>query len=207
MNRRRFLYSSGAVAGGGVLAGCLDGLTGGSGNTPEPIDLSGGKLDYQGGMEIGRHGGPNGQIFYDGREADTVHRTEEGADGQDGLAWFHTLAQGLFPYHFERLDRDWESTVVYATDYSTVEYSAGEEPPRMPSPTGAETFAAVGDLQFVAGSAATGGMGPDLFPFSGSGEANDFAAEYGGEVLAFEEIDSSLIASVRDGEAGGGDQE
>ena len=207
MNRRTFLYSSGAVAGGGLLAGCLDGLTGGSGAVPEPVDLSDGKLDYQGGMEIGRHGGPNGQIFYDGEEADTVHRTEDGADGQDGLAWFHTLAQGLFPYHFERLDRGWKATVVYATDYSAVEYSADAEPPRMPSPTGPETFAAVEDLQFVAGSAATGGMGPELVPFSDGEEASDFAAEYGGEVRSFGEIDRSLIASIRDGESRGGDQE
>ena len=205
MDRRTFLYSSGAVAAGGVLAGCLDGLTGGSGEVPEPVDLSGGKLDYQGGMEIGRHGGPNGQLFYDGKEADTVHRTEEGADGQDGLAWFHTLAQGLFPYHFERLDRGWEPAVIYATDYSTVEYSAGDEPPRMPSPTGAETFAAAEDLQFVAGSDARGGMGPDLFPFSDDGEASDFAAEYGGELLSFGEIDRSLIASIRESGSGGGE--
>jgi nitrous oxide reductase accessory protein NosL len=199
MDRRTFLYSSGAVAAGGVLAGCLDVLAGGSGEVPEPIDLSGGKLDYQGGMEIGRHGGPNGQIFYDGREADTVHGANQGTDGQDGLAWFHTLAQGLFPYHFERLDRGWEPAVVYATDYSAVEYDAGGDPPRMPSPTGAETFADVEDLRFVGGSEARGGMGPDLFPFSDSEEASDFAAEHGGDLFSFGEINRSLLASLLDG--------
>ena len=131
MDRRTVLRTSAAL-GIGSLAGCL-GTDSSSEEAPDPIDLSGTKYDYQGGMEIGAHGGPNGQIFYDGEQPQSVGgpasfrnthagHDDGGGDKTDNLAWFHTLVFGLFPYHFERLDRGWEAAAIYVTDYSSVEW-------------------------------------------------------------------------------------
>lgn len=112
--RRRFLEAIGS-AGLAVVAGCTgrgDEIT----ETPEPVSLGGSKQDDQGGMIIGEHFGPNGQIFY---------RDHEPA-GHDNPAWFHTLAHGLFPYYFEHERRGWEAQAVYVTDYSRVDYTVTE---------------------------------------------------------------------------------
>jgi len=91
MDRRRVIAAGigSAVTG---LAGCLGDAS--EETPPDPVDLEG-KFDTDHGMEIGPHGGANGQIFY--RDADP---RDEG-----NPAWFHTLVHSLFPYHFDRLDR------------------------------------------------------------------------------------------------------
>ena len=193
MERRRFLRGSAFVC-AGVVTGCLGG--GETQNVPEPVDLSGDKFDDQGGMAIGDHGGPNGQIFY----------RNNSPEGRENPAWFHTLVFGLFPYHFERLDSGWEAEAVYVTDYSTVELSLpeDEERPNLPSPTAPETFADATELTYVAESTARGGMGPALPPFSDEDEATDFADEYGGRTVGFDDIDRQFIESLRLNAPGGG---
>lgn len=197
VTRRRALsvLGAGSLA---ALAGCLDALDSGDGNVPDSVDLSGGTFDYEGGMEIGSHGGPNGQIFYEDNEPDTPHDPGDAAEARDDLAWFHTLAQGLFPYHFDRLDRGWEPAVVYVTDYSAVDWELRDhdDHQQMPSPTAPETFGDATELTYVAGSDVIGGMGPELFPFSDADEADDFAAEHGGETLVFDDIDRQVIETL-----------
>jgi len=185
----------GAVAG---LAGCL-GALGDDGTAPDPVDLSGGKFDYEGGMEIGRHGGPNGQIFYADGEPESPHATGDSPGARDDLAWFHTLVDGLFPYHFERLDRGWEAAAIYVTDYSAVDWELVERDGNefMPSPTAAESFADATELSYVAESDVLGGMGPELFPFSDSDDAATFTADHGGRTVGFEEIDRELVEAIR----------
>jgi len=210
MNRRAVLRAAGAVS-LGSLAGCL-GAEGSSDSAPDPVDLSGTKFDYRGGMEIGTHGGPNGQIFYESEKPQSaggsagfrpVHEDHDnggdGSDATDRLAWFHTLVHGLFPYHFERLDRGWEAEVIYVTDYSTVGWDLPEDSsrPTMPAPTNAETFADATGLFYVGESAAMGGMGPALHPFSEESEAQSFAEEYNGTVYEFDEINRTLIDSLQ----------
>lgn len=193
VSRRKALQIAGVGLTTG-LAGCL----GGDENVPGPVDLSGGKFDYQGGMEIGSHGGPNGQIFYADNEPDTPHSPDTSPESRDNLAWFHTLAQGLFPYHFERENRGWEAAVVYVTDYSSVEWELQEAngSEQMPSPTASETFADAETLSYVVESSVIGGMGPDLLPFSESEDADSFIDEHGGETVEFGDITRRLVESL-----------
>ncbi|MDZ7689029.1 MAG: nitrous oxide reductase accessory protein NosL [Halobacteriales archaeon] len=188
--RRRELLRVSAFVGAGTLTGCLNSSGDGEpSDVPGAVDLSGGKSDDRGGMVIGDHGGPNGQVFY----------TDNSPEGRDNPAWFHTLVFGLFPYHFERLNRGWEAEAVYVTDYSTVELSLSEneERPLLPSPTAPDTFADATELTYVAESTALGGMGPALPPFSDEADAEEFADEYGGRTVAYDEIDRQFIESLR----------
>lgn len=206
MNRRDVLRATATIACVGSLAGCLDDGSA-SADVPEPVDLSGTKYDYQGGMEIGAHGGPNGQIFYRDEQPQPAagDTSAEGFGDRENLAWFHTLVFGLFPYHFDRLDRGWEAEVIYVTDYSRVEWDipADSDRPVMPAPTGPETFAEATALTYVGDSDVMGGMGPALHPFSEESEAESFAERYDGTRYEFDDIDRTLITALR--EAGGMD--
>jgi nitrous oxide reductase accessory protein NosL len=190
MNRRTFVV---AVAAGGIasgLSGCLGVLdSGDDGSVPDPVDLSGDKVDDEGGMQIGPHGGPNGQIYY----------ADNSPAGHDNPAWFHTLSHGLFPYHFDRLDRGWDPEVIYVTDYSATDYQLidREGGTYMPSPTDPDTFADAEGLTYVIESEVLGGMGPDLFPFSADGDAEGFTDEHGGRTIGFDDIDRTLVEALR----------
>lgn len=189
MDRRGFLRGSAGFACAGTLSGCLGRGSPEPREVPDPIDLSGDKFDDQGGMKIGDHGGPNGQIFY-------VNNSPE---GHENPAWFHTLVFGLFPYHFDRLDRGWEAEVVYVTDYSLVDWSLVKTDgrKRMPSPTSPDTFADATGLTYVAESTVMGGMGPALHPFSDEEEAGSFAEEHDGRTVGFDDIDRRFIRSLK----------
>lgn len=197
MQRRTFLRGSIAATATSALAGCTDILGSDGASVPEPVALSGGKFDYQGGMEIGPHGGPNGQIFYADNEPQPLQPSE--SEGQPNLAWFHTLADGLFPYHFQRRDRGWEAEVVYVTDYASVDWSLTEREGRlqMPSPTAPETFADATGLTYVVDSDVAGGMGPDLFPFSVAEDADAFVDDHGGQTLGYDDITRQLLDSIQ----------
>lgn len=189
LSRRQLITASGT----GVLlltSGCL-GTSNGQAETPEeqtppePIDLSGGKQDDYGQMTIGEHYGPNGQIFY----------AEHSPEGHENPAWFHTLAASLFPYHFEREEREWTAVVIYVTDYSRVEYEVEQQGDEtfISSHTEAETFERARDVRYVAGSAVLGGMGADLVPFSDDADLEAFREEYGGDVVEFSDITPEFI--------------
>ena len=186
----------GAVAG---LSGCLGVFGGGGTSAPEPVSISGGTFDYQGGMEIGPHGGPNGQIFYAENDPETPYATGDSPQASDGVAWFHTLGHGLFPYHFERLDRGWEVAAIYVTDYSAVDWEVMERDGHkvMPSLTAAETFADATRLTYVVESDVLGGMGPDFLPFSVSDDIDAFIDTHGGRTVAFEDIDRQLVDTLQ----------
>ncbi|SEL38119.1 nitrous oxide reductase accessory protein NosL [Haloferax larsenii] len=161
-----------------ALAGCLGG--GESEPKPEPIDLSGGKEDDQGGMVIGVHAGPNGQIFY----------ADNAPEDHDNPAWFHTLSMGLFPYYFEHKRQGWTATAIYVTDYSTVDYELRTEEGRtfISTHIGADTFGDAEKMTYVVDSDVHGGMGPDLIPFSNGDDASSFAEEHGGTTVSFDDI-------------------
>ncbi|WP_232700306.1 nitrous oxide reductase accessory protein NosL [Halobacterium wangiae] len=191
-NRRAFL-ATGAAALTTALAGCtvLGGASGDqeAGPKPDPVDLSGGKADDQGGMLIGEHFGPNGQIFY----------ADHSPEGHDNPAWFHTLAVGLFPYHFAREQQGWTADAIYVTDYSTVDYDLTERKGRqyITSHTAADTFGDAEALTYVAGSRVHGGMGTELLPFSDDSDASEFVSTHGGETVAFDDIDREFLQSSR----------
>lgn len=187
MRRRDFLTT---VALSGVLtatSGCLGGATADSGRaTPAPVDLSGDKLDDSGGMVIGNHGGPNGQIFY----------ADHSPDGHDNPAWFHTLSFGLFPYFFHHREVGWEAEAIYATDYSAAEYtiSTRNGRPVISAPTAPETFGNARELGYVAGSDVHGGMGPDLIPFSDPDDRRAFIDAHGGRSMTFGDITPAYLS-------------
>jgi len=181
MHRRTALAAVGSVVGSAGLAGCFGGSA-----RPEPIDLSGGKADDQGGMVIGKHGGPNGQLFY----------ANNGPEGHDNPAWFHTLAFGLFRYYFRHERRGWDATAIYVTDYSLIEYELDERDGQqyMPSPTAAETFGDATAMTYVVESEVHGGMGPELLPFSAAADARGFVERHGGRTVTFDDVTPQLIA-------------
>jgi nitrous oxide reductase accessory protein NosL len=175
-----FLAGAGSVC-TTVTMGCLGSLVSGSSSgPPEPVSLSGQKLDDQGGMVIGQHGGPNGQIFYQ----------NESPEGHENPAWFHTLSYGLFPYYFTRQNRGWTAEAIYVTDYSLVEdpISNQGDTPRIVAPTAPETFGDAKQLTYVVGSDVPGGMGPDLIPFSDSADVDSFVSSYGGRTMTFDDV-------------------
>jgi len=194
-NRRQFITAATTVSLLSI-AGCAQN-EGADRQTPDPIDLSGQKTDFQGGMVIGDHGGPNGQIFYE----ETEPKPRQGAgverDSSDNLAWFHTLVYGLFPYHFEMRNSGAEAAAIYVTDYSTVDWELSSDTMTMPAPTSPETFANATELTYVVGSDARGGMGSTLLPFSNSDDAAQFISEYDGRTISYGEIDRTLISGIR----------
>ncbi|KTG27025.1 nitrous oxide reductase accessory protein NosL [Haloferax profundi] len=164
------------------LAGCLGGD---SASKPAPIDLSGGKEDDQGGMVIGLHAGPNGQIFY----------RDNAPDGHENPAWFHTLSMGLFPYYFEHEQMGWNETAIYVTDYSVVDYSLTSDggDTFISTHTGADTFGDATEMTYVVGSAVLGGMGRDLIPFSSADDADVFVEDHGGSTVGFTDITAEWL--------------
>jgi nitrous oxide reductase accessory protein NosL len=185
MQRRTLLEASGLTVISGATAGCLGGLGTDDGEQPAPIDLSGQQLDDQGGMVIGQHGGPNGQIFY----------ADHSPEGHDNPARFHTLSSGLFPYYFEH--REWTVEAIYATDYSVVDASVREEngAKTIPAPTAAETFGDATELFYVMESEVMGGMGPGFVPFSKKTDAESFLEEHGGKIVRFDDVSPQLLSS------------
>ena len=182
MDRRTTVAALGSLLGTGGLAGCLGGSS-----RPDPVDLSGGKADDQGGMIVGKHGGPNGQIFY----------ANNRPEGHDNPAWFHTLAFGLFRYYFRHERRGWEATAIYVTDYSSLDYELEARDGRlyMPAPTAAETFGDGRAMTYVMESDVHGGMGPELHPFSAADDARAFVEEHGGRTVGFDDVTPQLIAA------------
>jgi copper chaperone NosL len=178
-SRRAVLVGAGTLA-TGFVAGCLgdDG-----GKTPEPIALGGGKQCDVCGMIIGDHYGPNAEIFY----------AENSPDGHENPAWFESLTSCMFPYYFTHKDYGWEPLGMFATDYSITDYDITQAEGRtyISSHTELETFADARAMSYVSGSSVQGSMGTEFIPFSAADDATAFADEYGGTVLAFDEITRS----------------
>lgn len=185
--RRAYLTVIGTTA-GVALAGCTgsdDQRT--TAPPPEPVDLSGGKQDDQGGMVIGEHYGPNGQLFYH----------DHTPDGHNNPAEFMSLTAGLFPYYFSHREKDWTLVAAYATDYSAVDYdlTTVEGTTYISSPTAASSFGPARELTYVAGSDVTGGMGKALVPFSSGDDVSSFIDEHGGRRLAFDDVTPDWLGS------------
>ena len=177
---RRLLLRAG---GGGLaigLAGCLGGPS-----KPAPVALTGGVACDVCGMIIEKHPGPDGQIFY----------RNQSPEGHDNPARFDALKQCFFPYLLEHQQRGWTATALYVTDYSSVDYTlqteAGET--YISSHPEVEAFAPAKELSYVVGSDILGAMGPDFIPFSERADADEFATEHGGSVLAFADLDEGVI--------------
>ncbi|MEF8843063.1 MAG: nitrous oxide reductase accessory protein NosL [Haloarculaceae archaeon] len=170
------------LAGGALLAASFAGCSGApqSSEPPDPVTLSSGTQCDVCGMVVGDHPGPNGEIFYDSERPET----------HGNPARFDSLRGCLFPYYFQHERLDWGAVAVYVTDYSTVDYALSREDGRtfISSHTDAASFTDARSALYVVGSGVHGAMGEDLLPFSVRADADAFAADHGGDVLAFEEI-------------------
>jgi nitrous oxide reductase accessory protein NosL len=183
--RRRRVLGAGAAGVAASLTGCLGSLTG-DGTEAPPADAIAEDADCDVcGMIVAKHPGPNGQLFYD----------EESPDGHDNPARFDALKQCFFPYKLEHDAMGWSETAAYVTDYSAVDYDVSAESgaTTISSHVAASAFAPAADLQYVVGSEVQGAMGPDFVPFSDGDDAAAFADEYGGDVVAFDDIGEGLV--------------
>ncbi|WP_267639859.1 nitrous oxide reductase accessory protein NosL [Haloarchaeobius amylolyticus] len=180
--RRAVLATGAAVAATGI-AGCLGGS--GDGETPAAVAIGDQDACDVCGMVISKHPGPNGQVFWKG----------EDPEGHDSPFRFDSLKQCLFPHRFEKTDLDWAAAATYVTDYSAVEYtvSQSEGSPYISSHTEPGSFGAAEDMYYVVESDVQGAMGPDFVPFSDQDDADAFADEYGGSVVAFDDISPALV--------------
>lgn len=181
---RRTLLASIGVGLATTIAGCTEGRTAEE-PIPDSISLDGGKQDDQGGMVIGSHFGPNGQIFY----------RENAPEGHENPAWFHALTAGLFPYYFEHRRLGWEAVAIYVTDYARVDYDLVEESGAtyVSSHTGADTFGLADQMAYVADSGVHGGMGSALIPFSVDADAESFVDTHGGSTVDFDTITADWL--------------
>lgn len=181
-SRRRVLGTGGAIA-ATALAGCLGGD--GGAEAPAAVAIGGDDACDVCGMVIANHPGPNGQLYW----AD--HEPEE----HDEPFRFDALKQCLFPHYFENQDRGRSADAIYVTDYSTVDYTvdASGGTPYVSSHVDAESFAPARDLDYVVGSELNGAMGPDFVPFSTTADAESVADEYGGSVVAFDDVTPELV--------------
>lgn len=185
LSRRTVLAGGGALA--ASLAGCL-GSDGGDGeDVPEPISLTQSDQCEVCGMIIPNHPGPTTEIFYE----------KETPSGHANPARFDSTWEA-FQYDFERQNQGWTRQVFYVTDYSAVEYElttdAGDT--LISTHVDAEDFVDASEVTFVAGSAVKGAMGRDLIAFSKQSDAESFQSEYGGTLVAFDEVTEATIAEL-----------
>ena len=180
MSRRTVLAGAGTLAAASV-AGCL----GGDGSAPAAVAVTDAAACDECGMVISKHPGPNGEIYWDDAEPET----------HDAPFWFDSLKQCFFPHYFEGTDAGRSLDAAYVTDYSTVDYSVNTQggSSYVTSHTDADAFADATELQYVVESDVEGAMGPDFVPFSDPGDAEGFADQYGGAVVSFDEISTTLV--------------
>jgi nitrous oxide reductase accessory protein NosL len=176
-SRRRVLLG---VAGSLALAGC-----GGRGDRPSPVALTGEKACDQCGMIIEQHPGPAGQTYY----------RDHSVEGHDPPARFCSTVC-TFRHRFATQPRGWRPQVTYLTDYALADYVVREEGGALvvSAHLDAEYFTATEDLEVVAGTDVEGAMGPALVPFGDTAAAEEFVAQYGGQIIAAEDVSQELVA-------------
>jgi nitrous oxide reductase accessory protein NosL len=185
---RRTILAALAAGGVGSLAGCL----GGDGEGPEPVALDDGQQCDYCNMQIDLHPGPVGEAFYGDDAPPSLPD-----DREDGIAWFCS-SPCTYNYLLEREAEGHEPQISYGTDYSSIDYDLVEEGETtvITAHLGADAFAELGDLTFVANSDVEGAMGGSLIGFTDGGDAEAFAAEYGGELLTDEDVTRELLAGL-----------
>jgi copper chaperone NosL len=183
ITRRSVLVATGTAATLSV-AGCL----GGDGAAaPDPVGIESDWSCDVCGMVIGNHPGPNAEIYY----------ADERPNDHDSPARFCSTWEA-FQFDFEKRDAGWSREAFYVTDYSSVEYDVYQEggDTLITSHTNAADFVDATNVTFVVASEAKGAMGEDLVGFSDSADAEDFADQYGGDVVAFADVTRDTIAGL-----------
>ncbi|TMT85648.1 nitrous oxide reductase accessory protein NosL [Haloterrigena sp. H1] len=191
ISRRTVLSGIGAV-GLASIAGCSG--TGGNGSgsesVPDPITIDDEKVCDNCSMKIGNYKGPAGQSHYEDPTA--VEELDEDRPAQ----FCSSLCTYTFAFKHES-----KPQVSYLTDYSTVDYEVDESTTQttISRHLEADAFGDVTELTMVAGSDVIGAMGDSIVPFSDADQADEFQAEYGGDIYEHDEITQELVSSMMSG--------
>lgn len=183
--RRRLLAAGVSLAALG-LAGCAGDTT--STGTPTPVGLGGGKQCDVCGMVIEEHPGPSAVTFF----------ADASPENHEGPAWFDSVKE-RFVYVRGKEARGWEPTATYVTDYSTVDYEVTESrgTPLISRHVDPASFVAASEVTYLAGSDVEGAMGVELLPFSVREDAAAFREEYGGWLVAHDDVDGETLRKLR----------
>ncbi|MFP8953749.1 nitrous oxide reductase accessory protein NosL [Natrialbaceae archaeon A-arb3/5] len=196
---RRTVLTGTALAGVGILAGCLEDES--DNGFSDPITIESGQACDNCTMEIVDYPGPVGQAFYSdpaavltGVDGDDPNSNED--DELDRPAQFCS-SLCTYTFLFENQD-DQEPEAVYLTDYSIADYEIddGGDEPEISSHVDAEYFELATELTLVVGSEVEGAMGQSMIGFSDDDDASDFEAEHGGDRYEHDEVDQELVMSL-----------
>ncbi len=183
ISRRAILRATG-VAATVALAGCLGGD---DGDVPAPAAVQSDWTCDACGMVITNHPGPNAEIFYADRRP----------NDHDNPARFCSTWEA-FRFDFEKRDAGWSRAVFYVTDYSSVAYEVFQEggDTLITSHADAAAFTDASAVTFVVASDVQGAMGEDLVGFSERSDAEEFAAQYGGDLVPFADVTRDTVAGL-----------
>ncbi len=147
--------------------------------TPVAISLNDDATGHYCGMSVVVHAGPKAQIHLAGRVQPL---------------WF-TQVRDAFAY--DRMpEESADVAVIYVSDIGAAG-ATWDDP-------GRDNWIKAEDAFFVHGSALRGGMGaPELVPFSTRDAAQRFAANNGGSIIIYAEIDDTMVLAPVDVELGG----
>lgn len=158
-----------------LLAGCDAGET--QAEPPAPHELTSEAVGYYDRMIVVNHKGPKAQILLESR---------------DDPIWFSSVRDGFAFAMLPEEPRD--IAAFYVTDMSRAESWATPGP---------GTWVEAEDAVYVIGSDRRGGMGAEEpVPFGSEEAARDFAAEHGGDVVAYDGVPEDYVLGPTDASAG-----
>ena len=185
---RRALLATVAAGGLGAFAGCL----GGDREGPDPVSLDQGQSCDNCNMRIEVHPGPVGEAFYGDDAPPSLPD-----DRENGIAWFCSSVC-TYTYLLENEERGHEPRISYGTDYSSVDYDLTDDSGTtvISAHLGAEAFADLHELNFVANSDVEGAMGGSLIGFTEGDDAEAFADEHGGEIITHDDVTREVLSAL-----------
>ncbi len=147
-----------------VLAGCKEEVV----DAPPPVDITEETVSFFCQMDVSEHGGPKGQIHLQGFPSPL----------------FFAQVRDLVAY-LKSPERDAQIIGVYVSDMGAA--------PSWDN-AGAGNWILASEAQFVVGAQVAGGMGaPEVVPFLKTEAAQDFATEWGGDVMALDDIPAEVV--------------
>ncbi len=148
-----------------ALAGCKEEV---ASAPPPPIAMTEEAMSFFCQMDISEHGGPKGQIHLDGFPAPL----------------FFAQVRDLVAY-LKSPERDAKITGVYVSDMAAA--ASWEQP-------GINNWMLAQSAHFVVGANVAGGMGAqEIVPFSDIDAAQDFATQWGGQVMPLDAIADTAV--------------
>ena len=136
---------------------------------PDPVIIQNGEECDLCGMYINRFPGPKGQVFERG-----------GLPAKRFCSTRDMFAYALQPEHQHRIEH------IYVHDVATAAWNEQEKAQYIDAKTAI----------YVSGHRLKGAMGPALASFSKQADAEQFAAEFGGELLKFSDIDIDALSQM-----------